>query len=195
MEKFTFVIAVFTVIYSVVTIGLYRIAKNTLTVSQRAFIYAERADIFNSPRVKTSVTRPPGTPTQIDIAFKNSGQTVASNEVVTINILANKLGIPSDFTYPVDNGSKPTLLAPQAEGHMSKTIGAQDLADAESGKTLLFVYGDISYDDVFGEKHRTEYCFQFYGYTTTPDGNLGNYIFYSGPTHNCADDGCKDGSS
>jgi hypothetical protein len=192
MEKFTFVIAVFSVIYSIVTFGLYTIAKNTLVVSQRAFIYAKQANVLNSPHVKTSVIRPPNTPIEVDVTFKNSGQTVANKQRASINFLLNKEGIPSDFDYPVSSESQPILVPPQTETHLFTNISEKDLSDVEKGKMLLFVYGDVSYEDVFGTRHKTEYCFQYLGYSLQPGGELEEYIFYNGPTHNCADDDCKD---
>lgn len=192
MEKFTFVIAAFTIVYSVLTGGLLLVTRNQLVVSQRAFVFASKADIFNSPHVKTSIVRPPNTPINVIVKFKNSGQTVAIKTSTTIEFLFDKAGIPSGFAFPVPHGSQPVLVAPQGEATVMKTISEQQLSDVEAGKLAFFVYGDVSYEDVFGAKHKTEYCFQFLGYSLKPEGSLDEYLFWTGPLHNCYDDNCQD---
>lgn len=191
MEKFTFVIALFTVIYSVVTIGLYLIAKNTLVVSQRAFVYAEKANILGSQTIG-GISRPPNAPILLDIAFKNSGSTVATNSTATIGYLLNRDGIPLGFGWPIKTTTQPVLLAPQQETHITLPISETDLNDIKIGKTNLFVYGQESYQDVFGTWHKTEYCFQYFGYSLKATGELEEYIFWTGPQHNCADDDCHE---
>jgi len=191
MEKFNFTIAVFTVVYSLVSIGLYRIAKNSLVVSQRAFVFAKSANVFNSAHVQTTVVRPPNAPAQVVVTFRNSGQTVAKNSTSHIEFVFGS-GIPSGFDFPYQNEpSKPVLIAPQSETSITKAISLEQLAEVESGKTLMFVYGENSYQDVFGDWHRTEYCFQYYGYSLKPTGEIEEYLFYTGPMHNCSDADCK----
>lgn len=190
MEKFTFVIALFTIVYSVVAIGQYFITKNTLVVSQRAFVYAKHANIVGG---EPADPLPPNTSRKVDVTFGNSGQTWARNETATINFYFSKDGIPTDFTYPEDNPSQPVLIAPQAEVHLFKTIPESDFLDI-TGKSLklLFVYGTVSYQDVFGDHRQTRYLFQYAGYELNPTtGKIVQYIFYQGPTHNCADNDCK----
>jgi hypothetical protein len=193
IEKYTWVIAIFTVIYSAVTAGLYFTAKDTLVVSQRAFVFAKQANVLNSSHVQSSVVRPPNTPALLIVIFRNSGQTVATNSISTMGYLLSSTdtGIPSGFSYPITIKTQPVLVAPQSEMNISEVIPASDLTDVEAGKKLLFIYGDITYEDVFGMKHTTEFCFQYFGISFKPDGTVEEYIFYNGPTHNCADDSCE----
>lgn len=183
IEKFNFVIAVFAAVSSIATIGLYWIAKNTLDVSQRAFVFAAKADIVgDAPDLKIAL--PPHAQIGISVTFKNSGQTVSKHQTTTIGIFLNPSGgIPDGFSYPTNAPSQPILLAPQTETHLFQSISASQLADIKAGKELLFVYGTISYIDVFGNKHRTDYCFQYLGYSLKPNGELEEYLFFNGPAH------------
>jgi hypothetical protein len=141
MEKFTFVIAVFTVIYSIVTVGMYKTAKDTLTVSQRAFVYAETAEIVNSSHTRVDGLQPSqNSKTSVYVTFKNSGQTPAISTSATISVLFEP-GIPKDFGFPEPQGTQSTLVAPQSETHDLEVIPDDKLADVESGKTNMFVYG------------------------------------------------------
>jgi len=160
-------------------------------VSQRAFVYAKQADILGT-QVSGGISRPPNAPILITVTFRNSGQTVARNAITSINSFLNKDGIPYGFAYPVGSQSRPAPIAPQSETKISKPISGNDLSDAESGKTLLFIYGEVSYDDVFGVRHKSEYCFQYFGYSTTPSGELNEFIFFTVPLHNCNDQDCRD---
>jgi len=191
ITKFNFIIALFAIISSVATIGLYCIAKDTLIVSQRAFVYAEKANILGeAPDLK--ISRPANAKIGIDVVFKNSGQTLSKNQRSTMGTYFTTTGIPDDFKYPIELNSRPILLAPQAETQLLRPISETELANVKSGKQLLFVYGDVTYEDVFGKSHKTEYCFQLFGYSLKPTGELEEYIFYTGPTHNCADEDCKE---
>jgi hypothetical protein len=152
MEKFTYVIAIFTVAYSVISLGMYLIAKETMVVSQRAFVYTETVDIANSPHVKIAgLEGRPNSPISAVVTFKNSGQTPATDVSSTISVLF-QLGIPKDFGFPEPQGTESTFVAPQTESHDLEIIPADKLSDAEGGKTNLFVYGTISYKDVFGNR-------------------------------------------
>ena len=192
LEKLAALTLIFTVIYSIVTAGLYLVARDSLRIGQRAFVYAEAANILNSPKAKTVTPRPSNAPITLDVTFRNSGQTVARKVITTVDYLVNKDGIPVGFDYPVRTTTAlhPTLIPPQTDVHLSENILESDLSDVENQKTFLFVYGEISYVDVFGTSHRTKYCFQYFGYKLNPVGELENYIFFTGPRHNCTDEDC-----
>jgi hypothetical protein len=167
-----------------------RIEKNALIVSQRAYVYAKNANIITGDN---NPMRPPNNPVQVNVNFDNSGQTWARNYGGTIDFyLSTDGGIPTDFTYPTSNLTQPVLLAPKVESQLFKELTPGQFSDIRTGKKALFVYGTTKYQDVFGEWHRTEYCFQYAGIDYKPDGTIEQYLFWKGPTHNCADDDCKD---
>jgi hypothetical protein len=98
-------------------------------------------------------------------------------------------GSRPNFTWPVQGRTRPTLLPPQ---HL--TVGAEPISQSQldtvtSRKQTLLVYGDVTYQDIFGKWYKTEYCFQFYNAVRKSDGTVAFQFFYC-PTHNCADEDC-----
>jgi hypothetical protein len=107
----------------------------------------------------------------LDVTLKNSGQTVAKKSTATIGTLLNKDGIPIGFAFPTHAPTAPILIAPSQETHITMPIMESELSAAEGG-TLLFVYGEEHYEDVFGTQHKPEYCFQLFGKSMKPTGEI-----------------------
>lgn len=90
--------------------------------------------------------------------FNNTGKTPA------INIRA-ELGVTNDFGSIPSMSQAPNtstqLLPPgvETEVDISVPISDTDRQDLFSGKRLIFLYGKIWYDDIFGKQlHWTEFC-------------------------------------
>lgn len=173
------------------------IQRKTMVVSQRAYVYAKHANIITG--AGNALLRPPAVrqanePITVDVTFSDSGQTWARNENGSVDFYFSASGIPDDFAYPETNHSQPVLIAPQSESHLLKSLSETDFKDVtvQPVKKKLFVYGTVRYQDIFGEWHKTEYCFQLAGVDYNPDGTVNQYLFWQGPTHNCADEDCKD---
>jgi hypothetical protein len=87
------------------------------------------------------------------------------------------------------NKHKRTFVGPKAAFESYIPI-APDLANRiMTFQTQLFVWGWITYDDIFGSHHRTEYCLRYKGYRKLPD----NTVIWDSEqcaAHNCADKDC-----
>jgi hypothetical protein len=186
------VIAIFTIVIAGIAIlqtFIYVAQLDGTKISQRAFMFAKQVLVVGGEPDKPV---PAGALRQVDVTFANSGQTWARDSSASINFYISDAGIPDDFAYPEDNHSQPVLVAPQGDTHAMKGIPEEKFSDIIAGKLMLFVYGDISYRDVFGELHRTEYMFQYAGYGASPEnGKIVQVLFWQGPTHNCADGDCQ----
>jgi hypothetical protein len=188
-EKFNVFVGLFVVFSSVATGGLYQMTRKTLVVSQQAYVFAKNANVLSAP-----LKQPPHpfAPAQVQIVFRNSGQTVARQFRGTINFYSSKDGIPPDFLFPEDSPSRPSLIGPQSETNLTKVISDDMLTKVRGNEVLLFVYGSFTYKDIFGSEHRSEYCFQYLGVELDVAGEAVQYIFWNGPVHNCDEDDCKE---
>jgi hypothetical protein len=166
-------------------------SKQALTTSERAFVYAKEANIRNAEKPAAKAEKPdPNRPIQASVTMHNSGQTAARNMIATINFMYGP-GIRNDFNWPVGNTTQPILLAPQTDSDISIVLPYELLPIVQAGKTSLFLYGDIKYQDIFNQWHKTEFCFQYAGYSPKPDGKtIDKHLFFTGPVHNCADQDC-----
>src|SRR5438105_2821927 len=72
-EKFTFVIAIFTVVYSLITLGLYLIARDTMRVDQRAWIAPLRFLLSAEPEEGKEIT--------LTFWYNNTGKTPGINVI------------------------------------------------------------------------------------------------------------------
>jgi hypothetical protein len=106
-----------------------------------------------------------GEPIAFSIVFQNSGKSPALHETHEIAARSFPKGGKVDFTYTpplgirssttiqpgmnITNSSPPDTLRP--------TQGQIDAI--KSGDAVLYLYGKISYDDVFSIQHHTTFCF------------------------------------
>jgi hypothetical protein len=189
-EKFSFVIAVFSVIYSLVTIGLYRVASRSMKVSERAFISIEDPFLVGDGGKPNVLS---GKPSWIVTNLKNSGQTPARNVSTNVNYCATGSELPSDFSFPPSPAFNPKMvIAPKSAGQTSFNLPDSVLMDIEAGKRNLFVYGTVSYEDIFGGLHRTEFCTKYRGFVLNTDGTMDKFIWSACDRHNCYDDDCQE---
>jgi hypothetical protein len=71
------------------------------------------------------------------------------------------------------------LIPPGGEIQVdSQIIPQEQLSAVKAGKSPLFVYGTVWYEDIFGASHWTQYCWSV-------DPNRG--VNYEGPKHNDCD--------
>ena len=187
IEKFTFVIAISTVIYTVVSVFLYLTAAQTLKVSQRAFVYAEDPVLggIHKPLVET------GQPAWFGINILNSGETPARKTRFEANLCAASGTVGPDFNWaPFPSDDTPSLIAPKRGNQIGLEMPEPALLSVEAGKLHLLVYGTITYQDVFKEAHRTDFCFDYRGYTLNASGEIEHMIWAVCGAHECHDEDC-----
>lgn len=122
--------------------------------------------------------------------FINAGNTPARN--VCIRIAADILPapIPDNFTYPLGDNVGHATNAGLIGGHQATSVSAvvpnfvadADVADIKEGRGKgLYVWGIVTYDDIFGVGHKTEFAQWLLWF---PNGNVFGYYI---PGHNDAD--------
>lgn len=111
-----------------------------------------------------------GTP-EIYIYFRNAGQTPASELTLRGNLrIMEKPPNDRDFnTLPLIEIND--VLEPSAEIKAQRLIryegrpNSGDIASTKDGETMRFyVWGKVSYLDVFDTAHHTFFCYSFYGH-------------------------------
>jgi hypothetical protein len=140
-------------------------------------------------KVEPNMKVPGGTnaPLVFDLEIKNCGQTPAYKLVsfCSIDFKANPFTDfpPRPEDLPPD---PPAYLPPGAEltlhGKVAQPRTAQQRADFKSGKSSLYLWGEIKYKDVFGKKRFVKFKWEYgkqaaknkSGPTICPDGNDAN---------------------
>jgi hypothetical protein len=153
----------FAALAAVFTYGQYDVATDTEKRTIRAYVSAGPNHV---------VTFSDNTPIEIRVNVLNHGQTPASRVKTfgAVDILEYPLpeyknldGLSHSRSSPLlNNGESVTL------GAVSKKIfSAQEISDAVgNNRKRIFVYGTISYFDVFDIKHTTNFCSSVVGSDT-----------------------------
>jgi hypothetical protein len=140
-------------------------AKNSADVARQALVGTQRAFVF----IKTFEVLVINQEIQILPQWENSGSTPAKKAKNYANWKTFIGEIPHDYSYP-DIGENGNPLPSPGEG-VEFFIGPKSLKYADILKVplstmeavrahfqRLFVWGWITYDDEFGQNHRTEVC-------------------------------------
>jgi hypothetical protein len=164
------------------------LTRTALHDSERAFVYMKDPFIVGDGIKDHSSL---GRKAFLVIDLPNSADTPARKVVVNTNYCATTSGLPDDFSYPPGTDEPPMMLPPKASGQTSFPVTEDLLLDIENSRKYLFVYGAVSYEDIFDEWHVTEFCSQYRGYVLNTDGTLDKFIFAACKKHNCHDGDCQ----
>lgn len=68
------------------------------------------------------------------------------------------------YDGPVYGKDSVAVLQPQM--HMELSTPSTDVspnayADIQNGRGILYAYGDITYDDIYGKSHETQFCVMY----------------------------------
>lgn len=172
------------------TIGLYVVARNTWKDGRRALIYAKDPFLIGDGRVPGVDS---GKPAFLVVDLTNSGDTPARKAIGNTNYCATVGGLPNYFSFPPSPGTQPELLLPpKGVGQTSFELPNTLLVDTQLGRRNLFVYGVVEYEDVFNERHKTEFCSQYRGFVLQADGMVEKLIWSACDKHNCHDGDCPE---
>lgn len=137
--------------------GQFNVSKSQLIYSQRAWVTAEDVSLS-----KLKV----GEPTTAEVKFVNSGSSPALQVVALsgLAITSTPISVPNRVSQN-DNVESRGVLAPKtfffselkSGEHTTQTIQA---INAE--KIKMYVWGIVEYDDIFGVRHGTKFCFVNY---------------------------------
>jgi hypothetical protein len=185
----SFIAAVFAILASIATVGLYFITKKTLQIEQRAFVYVKQIELLG---IDPAHPVPLGKTGGIAITFSNSGATVARNVKHSMTACIKSGRLPQDFSYPQVNPlSAPSIVPPKSEIGDVAELNRDILAQIRDNKTVtVFAWGVVIYSDVFSIAHQTQFCFSYLGALVGPEGR--NQIWDMCPDHNCVDEDCPE---
>lgn len=189
---FTFVLVVFSGLLAWVS---YK-ANETSIISQRAFI------TFSGPVFIVDIADKKMKGTNVYYAMSNSGTTPANNVTLEWNLSLGQ-SVPDknvDFDSLSQNERQKLVLGPKANYQVKPTyLTVEDWEKVSDGKEHLFLWGWVTYSDIFdGTPMRlSEFCTDVTKATwssnkhTTP-GVMINTVNPPCPTHNCYDRNCDD---
>lgn len=139
-------------------------ARRSAEISERALIVTQRAyvRVINYPWVWRSDTDRAGkyfydiTPT-----VENFGNTPTVNAKINVNSALRDLPLPEGFDFSYQGDAGDTLVGPkQTIGASRAVILDDDLLAIQEGKKFLYIWGTITYRDVFENTpvRTTEFC-------------------------------------
>jgi hypothetical protein len=189
-SRIEFVAFLFAIGYACVTYCQWRDANRNFTIEQRAFVYLKEILIVGDGSLPS--TQVPDKPARVVIDVENSGATFARDVTAEAGMCAVGGKLPSDFSFPTPIRSDPLLIAPRGPGQISFDVNSNVLNKAELGNWVLYVWGTITYRDIFGAKHLTAFSQAYKGWVATKDGTaIEKHIFGSADyRHNCQDEDC-----
>lgn len=173
LNKRQFVVAVITVVVLVIytSIADYQAcqmrratdaARDSADATTKAVLLDERAWIgpVDSPIIEWEV----GKKFEVAIPLKNTGKTPGTHitTVMAIRSLSpQEMPTFTDFVTPTGRG----VLQPSAVTYLAffsdKALSQTDFDAVKSGKLTVWVYGRITYDDIFGRHHWTTFAQTF----------------------------------
>lgn len=192
--------ALFTCALVVVTILLFSIHRMTNQISmitQRAFINflgIEGMKVVDDQSKKVIAL-------QFLVAWGNSGTTPTKNAVGQCNIQLWPAELPKGFAFGdlAKLEKRPLVIGPKATVRAPLLVSIDVLNHVRQKKSHLYVWGWITYHDIFsGTPTRlTEFCSEIINVTPTkpdmtdPSCEI-NWQIVSCPEHNCYDEDCPD---
>jgi hypothetical protein len=155
IEKMTFVMAIFSFLYSMVTIGLFIISYGELDglkKDQRPWI-----SVLSQTKLPDK-----GNNLAVSFFFVTTGKSPAKSVQATFYVEGVKNGESPQLLATNQAGSFTTGIlfpntAPQIAPISYDLLGSQ-LEDFKEGRIFLTIYGHVSYTDIFHTQHWTNFC-------------------------------------
>jgi len=143
------------------------IARETMRESLRAYVASQGATW-----VRASFQESEPTPThvisEVGITFENSGSTPAFHLDTNVSYKFSPQPLPKDFNYPETPNNEETggpkghgIMPPHSPNNFIIGLSpVEDLNALMKEQTRLYVYGHVSYDDIFKDRHTSIFCFE-----------------------------------
>ncbi|MBP2147972.1 hypothetical protein [Xanthobacter flavus] len=158
-----------------------------------------RAYAHNEAIASRAEYRPDGTLAgeQIYVVWKNCGATPALRVRSAASAMAWTTGVlPPWFPFPdmprlwgYETGDPSVLAAGTQITHNIATVPEQQIEEIIRNWRIIFCWGWMSYEDIYGQYHITKFCFRSRGASRRDDGTFAiEFAYYSG--NNCIDDIC-----
>lgn len=132
------------------------IFQSQLISGQRAWVTLKQAD-------HTEIKEGKGV--GIKLVFTNSGNSPALNLTINSNAQFRSIPVPSPMPLADECASQERsrgVVTPHGDFLNIKTLDEiltkEQTSDINNRNRRLYAWGRIEYDDIFGERHQTEYC-------------------------------------
>jgi len=142
-----------------------QLSEGNIKATQDQFRRDQRAWIgIANPIIDRGVLLKEGEYSRFEIIVTNSGKTPAKNIESWITDKELPVGKKLVFKKPISiiGIQSKTVLLPNAKIRFAintdRRITKEDIERIKSGKSFLYVYGKITYQDVFGKEHYTTFC-------------------------------------
>ncbi len=180
------------IVYTCIMNTSNELTRQNFEASQRAAIFETRVEMIEtSPELLKEF--PKDVAASIDTHFKNFGPTPATEVIEMSSPCLLKGDIPSDFSYR-DLGELPhpkRLVPPQEEFIDGIPSRVEDIDAALAYQASLFVWGTVTYIDVFKKSHFTAFCVKYEATGQTANDSKSRVQKYEQcPDHNCVDENC-----
>ena len=159
------------VVVAVIYYGQLQAMRQALAVDQRAWVGAKSFVILNPPLEANK-------PIQIGLDYWNFGKTPALNVsgYVQPNFVTSESKLDfSKWGEPLE--AQRSVMFPDSSNHLLRTV-PQDLpgypqasgnqgipgpvfSELANGKSFIYIYGNLSYEDVLGFHHWTHFCLRY----------------------------------
>jgi hypothetical protein len=133
-------------------------ARNAMRLDQRAWVGVVKVNSFDL-RIGPNFSVP--------FDMTNSGKTPALNVMTKTSLKTIEKRESFIPTYSDPTPTKPSRGVIQPQMHMELSslpanISPTQYEDIENGRGILYAYGDITYDDIFGLTHETTFCVMYW---------------------------------
>ena len=139
-------------------------AKRSVEISERTLIVTQRAyvRVINYPWLwRPDFDRPGKYFYDITPIVENSGNTPTIGAKINVDNALRNSPLPEDFDFPYQGVAGDTLIGPKQTVGASRAIILDDnLLEVQKGKKFFYIWGTITYRDVFDTTpvRTTEFC-------------------------------------
>jgi hypothetical protein len=185
-----------------------RAFKSANAINRASAIISQRAYVGIAPfpyQTQSGTDRKTGESAVLFVVgVDNSGNTPAFDVHAHINYAPRTSKLPKNFTYHDISVAIPPLPGMAITPDVTSAIGAHEtrgampaafrqtiLSEIDTGKTFVYLWGRVTYRDVFGCRHQTDFCTQILH--SQPNKN-GQQLTASAncESHNCSDKDCPE---
>ncbi len=168
-------------------------AQDISRIETRAYVYARPRRVFHVMEGESAL--------QSYVSFGNSGQTFATDVESRVGLVVSGPVVPDriDDLGWLEPEKGVAIITPNFEIDIIRNrepLKAEQIRQIRTfdGKSRIYVFGTISYNDVYGKPHTTVFCFTYFSSENTiVNGNGNRLSFYEGwqarycDKHNYAD--------
>ena len=115
----------------------------------------------------------PGPDFVMTFDMTNTGKTPALHVKTKTSLKSLEKDQSFNATYlgPEPYKGSTGVMQPQMHLQLSslpKDVSQKQYDDVQNGPGILYGYGDITYDDIYGKPHETTFCFRYYAGQSGP---------------------------